>query len=159
MRCMTSDLSNHGPSRHHSSAKGRGLLPSLVRHGPTSIVGHIVLGMTSGSHAVPDIIADVGLTFGSFVKSVPYSSWGQALLSRPSARSFRAHFLQMDAHREELCLLYPGCSTARRGGMSASPYGGLMPDDRREGIVQGRAQAGDRGLLLDRSPDQMSAAR
>jgi hypothetical protein len=34
-----------------------------------------------------------------------------------------------------------------------------MPDDRAEGIVQGRAQAGDRGLLLDRAPDQMSAAR
>ena len=43
--------------------------------------------------------------------------------------------------------------------MSASPCGGLMPDDRDEGIVQGRAQAGARGLLLDRSPDQMSAAR
>jgi hypothetical protein len=43
--------------------------------------------------------------------------------------------------------------------MSASPRGGLMPDDRREGIVQGRARAGARGLLLDRSPDQMSAAR
>jgi hypothetical protein len=30
------------------------------------------------------------------------------LLSRASALSGRGHFLQMDAHREELCLLYPG---------------------------------------------------
>jgi hypothetical protein len=55
-----------------------GLLPSLVCHGPPSLVGHIVLGMTSRYHAFPDIIADVGLTFGYFVKSVPYSSWVQA---------------------------------------------------------------------------------
>jgi hypothetical protein len=55
-----------------------GLLPSLVCHGPTTLVGHIALGMTSGSHAVPDIIADVALTFGFLAKRVAYISWLQA---------------------------------------------------------------------------------
>ena len=42
--------------------------------------------------------------------------------------------------------------------MPSSHHGGLMPDDRAEVIIQGVAQYGDRGLLIERSTDQMTAA-
>jgi hypothetical protein len=38
-------------------------------------------------------------------------------------------FLQIDAHREEVSLVYLGSSTPRMGGLPAAPRGGLMPDD------------------------------
>jgi hypothetical protein len=82
-----------------------------------------------------------------------------SLLSRARALSYSGDFLQIDAQIEEGWLVHHEVLSREEDGMPASPCGGLMPDDRHEGIVQGRAQAGDRGLLLDRSTDRMSAAR
>jgi hypothetical protein len=50
------------------------------------------------------VIAAAGLSVGRLVKNITQLS-GQQLLSQASALSGRGHFLHMDAHREELCLI------------------------------------------------------
>src|SRR5262245_66386059 len=59
-------------------SQGRGLLPFFMHYRPTSLVGHTALGMTYRYQAFLYIIADVGLTFGYFIKCVTYVSWPQA---------------------------------------------------------------------------------
>jgi hypothetical protein len=65
------------------------------------------ISMVSSHLAPHHTVSDVGLIGSRLVKNVTQLSRQQALLSRASTLSCRGHFLQIDAHSEELCLLYP----------------------------------------------------
>jgi hypothetical protein len=69
--------------------------------------GHTALVTMYQFHASYHTLLDVRLIGGRLVKNATRLSRPQALLSQASALSGRGHFLQIDAHREELCLLYP----------------------------------------------------
>jgi hypothetical protein len=114
-----------GPCRKWKPMLTCRLTTGLYDHDPPQNPRH----RTSIPGTAPDNFGR-GLIGGNFVKNVTSPSRQQSLLSRASTSLCRGHFLQIDAYREELWLVYPRVRDREKGLYPASHLGSLVPDHR-----------------------------
>jgi hypothetical protein len=104
-------------------------------HRVAGLTGDRTIYVTAHSfRALHPAISDVGPIGGRLVKSATRLLWPQAY-PELGHRHVRDIFYKLMLLSRRCGWSTPGASTARRGGMPVSHRGGLMPDERHEGIV------------------------